>query len=163
MVAIVIWIFVAKGEQFAWFSKIVQVLSEISKGCRDGNQIWIHNQMDSCSVRKFASTLHPQKYSLSGGFARGWRYETNRCKYWTGQVKFSKSPRKYYEKLSKKKPSRTSFRFNMRLKVYKAISVIAESALADPPTAVLAFINEKAREFIYLFSSKVKFRHLFLR
>ena len=88
-VAMVIWVFAAKDEQFAWFSKIVQVLSEISKGCRDGNQIWIHNQMDSCSVRKFASTLHPQKYSLSGGFARGWRYETNRCKYWTGQVRFT--------------------------------------------------------------------------
>uniref|UniRef100_A0A1I7WKB2 BBS1 domain-containing protein n=1 Tax=Heterorhabditis bacteriophora TaxID=37862 RepID=A0A1I7WKB2_HETBA len=36
-----------------------------------------------------------------------------------------------------------SSKFNMRLKVYKGVSVIAESALADVPTAVVSFNNEK--------------------
>ncbi|RCN39902.1 hypothetical protein ANCCAN_14172 [Ancylostoma caninum] len=35
------------------------------------------------------------------------------------------------------------FRFNMRLKVYKGVTVVGESALADMPTAVVSFYNEK--------------------
>ncbi|KAK6729924.1 hypothetical protein RB195_006773 [Necator americanus] len=34
-------------------------------------------------------------------------------------------------------------RFNMRLKVFKGVTVVGESALADLPTAVVSFYNEK--------------------
>ncbi|KIH55956.1 hypothetical protein ANCDUO_13872 [Ancylostoma duodenale] len=36
-----------------------------------------------------------------------------------------------------------SSKFNMRLKVYKGVTVVGESALADMPTAVVSFYNEK--------------------
>ncbi|VDO41906.1 unnamed protein product [Haemonchus placei] len=36
-----------------------------------------------------------------------------------------------------------SSRFNMRLKVFKGVTVVGESALADMPTAVVSFYNEK--------------------
>ncbi|ETN68507.1 hypothetical protein NECAME_05590 [Necator americanus] len=36
-----------------------------------------------------------------------------------------------------------SSKFNMRLKVFKGVTVVGESALADLPTAVVSFYNEK--------------------
>uniref|UniRef100_W6NDG1 Bardet-Biedl syndrome 1 protein isoform 2 n=1 Tax=Haemonchus contortus TaxID=6289 RepID=W6NDG1_HAECO len=36
-----------------------------------------------------------------------------------------------------------SSRFNMRLKVFKGVTVVGESALGDMPTAVVSFYNEK--------------------
>ncbi|WKX91859.1 hypothetical protein Q1695_010132 [Nippostrongylus brasiliensis] len=36
-----------------------------------------------------------------------------------------------------------SSKFNMRLKVFKGVSMVAESALADMPSAVVSFYNEK--------------------
>ncbi|KAK6047782.1 hypothetical protein COOONC_14712 [Cooperia oncophora] len=36
-----------------------------------------------------------------------------------------------------------SSRFNMRLKVFKGVTVVGENALADMPTAIVSFYNEK--------------------
>ncbi|PIO63740.1 hypothetical protein TELCIR_14657 [Teladorsagia circumcincta] len=38
-----------------------------------------------------------------------------------------------------------SSKFNMRLKVFKGVTVVGESALADMPTAIVSFYNEKVR------------------